>query len=184
MNNLLSSLRRSTWLQALALCLLLPSFAMLPTTVNANPQGGVVVSGAAEILQGEGFDPAFLEIMQSSDKAIINWQDFSIAAGESTRFNVPGATSATLSRVTGGNLSAIYGNLSSNGKLILVNPNGILVGPTGVIDAFGGFIGTTLDIDDNDFLAGGDDVFVGGSSAHASNSGVKPLPGRAHGTST
>src|SRR5690606_39101860 len=110
-------------------------------------------------------------IMQSSDKAIINWADFSIGEGETTRFNVPGATSATLNRVTSGNPSAILGNLISNGKLLLINQNGILVGPGGSIDAFGGFIGSTLDIDDHDFLNGGDDVFMGTSGAGITNYG-------------
>lgn len=171
MNNPLRTLRRSALLQAIALCVLLPSFVMLPTNVHANPQGGVVVAGAAEILQGEDFDPAFLEILQSSDKAIINWEDFSIGEGETTRFNVPGVTSATLNRVISGNPSAIYGNLISNGKLILVNQNGIVVGPGGAIDAFGGFIGSTLDINDGDFLNGGDDVFSGSSVAGVTNFG-------------
>ena len=172
MKNLLSTMRRSTLLQAIALCLLLPSFAMLPSNLNANPQGGIVVEGIAEILQGENFDPAFLEIMQSSDKAILNWEDFSIGEGETTKFNVPGAGSATLNRVTGANLSSIYGNLISNGKVILVNQNGIMVGPGGVIDAFGGFIGSTLDIDNADFMNGGDDVFTGSTANGVTNLGT------------
>ena len=77
-----------------------------------------------------------------------------------------------LNRVISGNPSAILGNLISNGKLLLINQNGILVGPGGTIDAFGGFIGSTLDIDDNDFLNGGDDVFMGTSAAGITNFGT------------
>ncbi|NLT72033.1 MAG: filamentous hemagglutinin N-terminal domain-containing protein, partial [Verrucomicrobiaceae bacterium] len=103
-------------------------------------------------------------------RAILHWQDFSIAAGETTRFVQPSATSAALNRVLGGNPSAIYGTLSSNGQIFLINPNGILVGPSGVVDT-GGFLASTLDISDENFLSGGDLRFKGTSDASVVNLG-------------
>ena len=132
----------------------------------ANPTGGTVVAGSATI----GAAGPTLSINQSTQNAIINWQQFSIASGETTKFIVPNS-GATLNRVTGGNTSAIYGNLQSNGTLYLVNPSGIVVGPSGRIDT-ASFLASTLDISNQQFLSGGDLRFAGNSGASVENDGV------------
>jgi filamentous hemagglutinin family protein len=130
----------------------------------ANPTGGAVVAGAATI----GAAGKTLSINQSSNNAIINWQTFSIASGETTRFFVPSSTSTTLNFVAAGNPSAIYGTLASNGRLFLVNPSGILVGASGRIDT-AGFLGSTL----NPNASGsGTIVFSGDSTAGIKNLGT------------
>ncbi len=146
----------------------MPSLVTLSPAVRANPTDGVVVNGVAEF---NAEIPGHLQILQHTDKAIINWGDFSIADGEITQFFQPSATSAALNRVVGVNPSVLNGLLTGNGKILLINQNGIMVGPNGVIDVFGGFIGSTLDIDDADFLNGGDDRFYGGSTAGVTNYG-------------
>jgi filamentous hemagglutinin family protein len=112
-----------------------------------------------------------LTINQSTANAIINWQQFSIASGELTKFLVPNSSSATLNRVLGGNPSQIYGTLQSNGILYLVNPSGIVVGPSGRIDT-AGFLASTLDVSNEQFLAGGGLNFAGASDASIDNEGV------------
>ena len=131
-----------------------------------NPTGGAVVAGSATI----GSAGATLSINQSTQNAIINWQQFSIAGGETTKFIVPNS-GATLNRVIGGNPSAIYGSLQSNGTLYLVNPSGIVVGPSGRIDT-AGFLASTLDISNQQFLAGGNLEFAGNSGASVENDGI------------
>jgi filamentous hemagglutinin family protein len=138
-----------------------------PASVWGNPTGGAVVAGSATI----GSAGSTLNITQSSTTAIINWQQFSIANGELTRFNVPTSSSATLNRVVGGNPSAIYGSLQSNGILYLVNPSGIVVGPSGRIDT-AGFLASTLDVSNQQFLKGGDLNFAGASNASIDNEGT------------
>jgi filamentous hemagglutinin family protein len=132
-----------------------------------NPTGGQVASGNATITNAG----STLNINQGSDKAIINWQSFSIDSGELTKFLVPNSSSATLNRVLGGNPSAIYGTLQSNGKLFLVNPSGIVVGAGGRIDT-AGFLGSTLNVSDSEFLKGGDLHFLGTSGAGIDNQGT------------
>ena len=66
-------------------------------------------------------------IDQTSNKAIINWNTFSIGAGESVRFNQPSASSIALNRVLGNTRSEIFGSLTANGQIFLVNPNGVLM---------------------------------------------------------
>ncbi|MDA7922002.1 filamentous hemagglutinin N-terminal domain-containing protein [Verrucomicrobiales bacterium] len=126
--------------------------------IQANPSGGVVVNGDVTFSGGAGN----LQINQGSQKAIIDWADFSIDAGELTQFNQPGSTAAVLNRVTGGNPSAIHGALKANGNVFVINPNGILVGANGTIDVHGLAL-STLDVSNGEFLAGGDMVFKGGS---------------------
>ncbi len=138
---------------------------------QANPRGGVVTAGSAEIIASE-LDPSFLQIIQSSNKAIINWQDFSIGAGEHTQFVQPSQMAAILNRVVSGNPSAIAGLMSSNGKVLVVNQNGIVVTPSGVIDTAGGLVLSTLDIKDADFLNGMDDSFLGTTAAGVTNYGT------------
>ncbi|WP_165904798.1 two-partner secretion domain-containing protein [Sulfurisoma sediminicola] len=90
----------------------------------------------------------------NSSGAILEWNRFGIPAGEAVRFIQSSASSSVLNRVlAGGGLSAIYGSLSSNGKVWLVNPAGILVGPGGTVDT-AGFVASTLAVRDADFLAG------------------------------
>src|SRR6188474_793265 len=114
----------------------------------ANPTGPAVVSGNAS------FNAAGKNLtVTNSPNAIINWQGFSIGAGEATRFQQQSAASAVLNRVVGQDPSAILGTLSSNGRVFLVNPNGILFGQGSRVDV-GGLVASTLNITDSDFLAG------------------------------
>lgn len=136
--------------RAVALATALSIGAASVTPAFANPGGGTVVGGDATIVETSA---TRLDINQSSDKAIINWHDFSIAQGEHTNFNQPGADSIALNRVTGGDPSAILGQLSANGIVMLLNPNGVLFGASAQIDV-AGILATTADIADSDFMAG------------------------------
>src|SRR5580700_1517213 len=83
----------------------------------ANPHGGNVSFGSVTIHQSgnEEF------IHQFSNDAIINWQAFNIAHGQTTDFIQP-AGGVTLNRINPANgVSQIYGALDANGTLILVN---------------------------------------------------------------
>jgi filamentous hemagglutinin family protein len=113
------------------------------------PSGGVVTAGDASIA-AEG---NAMTIEQASDKAILEWGDFSIGSGASVDFRQPGSGSVALNRVVGGNPSAIHGSLSANGKLFLVNPSGILFGAGSSVNV-GGLVASTLGISDSDFLSG------------------------------
>jgi filamentous hemagglutinin family protein len=122
--------------------------AAFAVPAQAAPVGPVVVNGSATFSQNGNS----LTITNSAN-AILNWQKFSIAAGESVRFNQPSASSSVLNRVLGADPSVIYGQLSSNGRVWLVNPAGIMVGPSGRVDT-AAFVASTLQVKDSDFLAG------------------------------
>ena len=115
----------------------------------AAPQGGTVVAGQATITQPT---PISQVINQTTNKAIIDWKSFSIASGEKVRFNQPSTSAVTLNRVTGYDPSYILGEMSSNGKIFLVNPYGVVFGAGARVDV-GGLVASTLSIANSDFLA-------------------------------
>src|SRR5438132_12131955 len=140
-------------------------FLALSSVGFANPKGESVVAGQA------GFTRAGSSLkITTSDRAIINWQDFSIQNGETTQFSQPSSSSVTLNRVVSGNPSAIFGDLRANGQIYLINPNGILIGESGRIDT-GGFLASTLDVSNQEFLSGKEIHFFGPSKAAISNHG-------------
>jgi filamentous hemagglutinin family protein len=129
---------------------LIPGLAFWHPLATANPRGGNVVHGNVNIGAGTGGN---LQIRQNSQNAIIDWEQFSIDAGELTQFRQPNSNAAVLNRVTGGDPSAIHGALRANGNVFVINPNGILVGPGGAIDVHG-LVLSTLDVSNGEFLAG------------------------------
>jgi filamentous hemagglutinin family protein len=134
--------------------LLLATSALVPlglASALANPLGGQVVGGAASIA-GQG--TSSVTVTQSSQNAVINWQSFNIGAGEITRFVQPNSSATMLNRVTGdANPSTIFGTLQGNGRVFVINPNGVLIGAGAVVNT-AGFLATTHDISNADFMAG------------------------------
>ncbi|NUU03307.1 beta strand repeat-containing protein [Herbaspirillum robiniae] len=113
------------------------------------PAGWSVVNGNVTFTQNGNT----LNISQLSPQAIANFASFSIGSNAVVDISQPSSAAAFLAKVTGGDISQIYGKLTAPGTVALYNPNGILIGPGGMVDV-GRFIATTLAINDNDFLAG------------------------------
>ena len=114
----------------------------------ANPEGPTVRHGQVNISPG-----THAQIQQLTDRAIVDWNSFSVGRNESLVFLQPSQLSVILNRVTGGDPSAILGQLSANGNVFLINPNGILFGPDSVVNV-GGLVASTLNLNDDDFLSG------------------------------
>ncbi len=149
--------------------MLIAAAMLAPNAAFANPEGPVIAAGGVAIRPG---GPGQLDIVQTTSKAIIDWQRFGVGEGEHTRFQQPDANAIALNRVVGPDRSDILGRLSANGQVWLVNPNGIVFGPNAKVDV-GGLIATTHDIRNDDFLAGRYG-FEGrsGSTATVENDGV------------
>ncbi len=93
-------------------------------------------------------------VTQGQDKGIINWKGgMDVLSGDALQFAVPNANSVTLNRITNGMPTKIDGTLSSNGRLVVVNPSGMMVGATGQVNV-SSLIATTADVKNSDFLAG------------------------------
>jgi filamentous hemagglutinin family protein len=134
-----------------------------PTTL---PTGGSVAAGAATITQSG----SRMDVTQSSQRGIINWQSFNIGSQAWVNFNQPNSSAVTLNRVTGGNVSEILGKLTANGQVFLVNPSGIVFGRDAQINV-GGLVGSTMSIRDDDFMAGNYRFQRNGSTGQIINQG-------------
>ncbi|WP_161599039.1 GLUG motif-containing protein [Aidingimonas lacisalsi] len=113
------------------------------------PSGEEVVGGEADI-ERQGDD---LTVEQSSHRAAIEWERFSIGKGKTVRFKQPGSDAAALNRVTGDQVSEIRGALEANGRVFLVNPSGVTFSPSARVDV-GALVASTLDISTEDFMNG------------------------------
>ncbi|HEX2752849.1 MAG TPA: filamentous hemagglutinin N-terminal domain-containing protein, partial [Alphaproteobacteria bacterium] len=136
----------------MAFCITLAGFVSFAGfEAAANPADGTVVAGSATI---NGTGTGHVTINQTSNKAIIEWGNFDINAGETTQFIQPGTSSLALNRVVNSNqATAINGNLIANGKVLVINPNGVLIGATGNVDV-AGFVASTADIGNTAFMTG------------------------------
>ncbi|PKM31082.1 MAG: hypothetical protein CVV07_02665 [Gammaproteobacteria bacterium HGW-Gammaproteobacteria-11] len=152
-----SGLALKTLAASLLLVFSLPLYAL--------PTDGVVTAGSATISTG----PGSMTINQSSQNVALNWQSFNIGQGEAVQFVQPNSSSVALNRVLGADPSSILGNLSANGQVFLINPNGIVFGQGASVNV-NGLVASTLDINDADFMAG-EYTLVGDSAAAVLNQG-------------
>ncbi|MFP5382543.1 MAG: filamentous hemagglutinin N-terminal domain-containing protein [Gammaproteobacteria bacterium] len=112
------------------------------------PTGEVVRHGDATFTRTDNS----LTIDQRTGKLVVNWNDFSVGAGNLVDFR-QNPTDIALNRVVGDNPSYIFGDIRAGGQVFLVNQAGILFSPTARVDA-AGLVASTLGISDEDFLAG------------------------------
>jgi len=108
--------------------------------LSAAPENPVVVSGDVSFTNSA----QALEVT-ASDRAIVDWQRFSIDVGETVRFLQPSTAAVVLNRVTGTDVSALSGTLQSNGTVYLINPRGVIVGAAAWGNGTLGLVGTLSD---------------------------------------
>ena len=124
--------------------------ALTPLMALGSPTGGQVAAGSATITN-TGSNRTIID--QSSQRAIINWQQFSVGANQYVQFVQPNSSSVVLNRVIGGNISNIFGDITANGQVFLINPNGILFGRGATLD-MSGLVASTFSISDQNFMQG------------------------------
>ncbi|MEE4249351.1 MAG: filamentous hemagglutinin N-terminal domain-containing protein, partial [Alcanivoracaceae bacterium] len=112
------------------------------------PTGEDITHGDADIFR----DTDSLTVDQHSSNLVINWDDFSIASGNTVNF-LQNRSDMVLNRVVGDNPSNIFGSINAGGQVFLINQSGILFAPGARVDA-AGLVASTLDMADEDFLSG------------------------------
>ena len=111
-------------------------------SVYGLPTGEQVVHGQVTVARP---DAQRMQIDQASPKGIVNWQGFSIGAAEHVNITQPSASAALLNRVVGNNPSEIFGRLTANGQVFLVNNAGVLFAPGASVEV-GSLLASTLSI--------------------------------------
>ena len=129
---------------------------------NALPHYGSVISGNGNISTSSGK----MIIKQNTSNLKINWNSFNIRSGQKVIFIQPNSSSVAINTVTSANPSYIYGALSANGIVFLVNPYGITIGPGGMVNT-GGFLAAAENMSQK---TNGNYFFSGNGSV--SNSGI------------
>jgi filamentous hemagglutinin family protein len=151
---------------ALAAAMLMAGGAVDAADSRAALPGGLqIIAGQASVATNGS-----RMTVTNTNNTILNWQSFSVGQGSSVTFNQPNASSQVLNRVVGSDPSNILGQISSNGKVWLLNPYGVLFGASARVDV-GGLVTSTLNIGDADFQAGRYSLF-GNSTPAGTNAAV------------
>ena len=138
-----------------------------PPAPNQLPTGGQVAAGIAAI----GTNGNTMTVTQTSDRAAINWNTFDIGSQAQVNFVQPSSQAVALNRVNSPNPSQIYGQLSSNGQVYLINAAGVYFAPGAQVNV-GGIVATTMQMSDAAFMAGSTTFDRNGSTGKVINDGT------------
>lgn len=122
----------------------------------ATPAANTLPTGESVAVGTATFDRSVinqLTVNQSGNKLITNWNSFDVGSAAQVVFVQPDAASIALNRVASGSASEIFGRVTANGQLAIVNPNGITFGAGSQVNA-ASLVASALDIQDTDFNAG------------------------------
>lgn len=114
------------------------------------PTGGQVTAGSATINTAPN---AVMNIDQTTQRAVVDWNTFNVGNAARVNFNQPNANAATLNRVLDSSPSQILGRIVAPGQVILSNPNGVHFGSSASVDV-GSLTATTHSLSLADFMAG------------------------------
>src|SRR5215475_9200525 len=118
-----------------------------PGICGTNPS--FVTSGAASAtVAGKN-----LSVNQTTNSATLNWSSFNIGADGTVNFVQPSKSAVALNRIYDASPSQIFGDLTSNGQIYLINANGFLFGRTASVNV-GGLIASSMNITDSTFANG------------------------------
>jgi filamentous hemagglutinin len=91
-------------------------------------------------------------INQQRDKIVVDWKSFDIGSSASVHFDQRGNTNwAALNRIWDASPSQIYGRLTADGKIYLLNQNGILFAPGSQVNIHT-LIASSLNLSKSDFM--------------------------------
>ena len=89
-----------------------------------------------------------LTVNQTANNALLNWQSFNIGQGSGVKFVQPSATSVAVNEIYQNSPSQIFGSLTANGRIYLINQNGILFGAGAQVNV-AGLVASSLNITPN-----------------------------------
>ena len=115
----------------LATGLLTGGLLLAPLAYSA-PEGGKVIEGQGSISEVSELDT---HISQLSQNLLMEFESFDLTQDESVLISQPNAAAWFVGNIVGGSPTAIFGSISANGKVALVNAQGIIFGETSSVSA-------------------------------------------------
>ena len=139
---------------AAAIRAIIASFAVIgPASVYAGelpvPSAALATLGRADqVVNGNK-----MTINQYTNQAILNWQSFNIGKENTVQFKQPSSSAVALNRIFQDDPSRIFGKLTANGQVYLLNQNGFVFGRDSQVNV-NTLVASTLDISDETFQRG------------------------------
>jgi len=135
------------------------------------PSGGSISWGSGSI-ETTG---SSMTVRQNSENMIADWNSFNIGSSASVEFVQPGSDATALNRIHSESPSRIEGQLSSNGRVFLLNSSGIIIGQDAQVNV-GGLLATSLEMADDEFLNGHYQLVGHAHSGDIVNNGTIRVP--------
>ncbi|MDI9348017.1 MAG: filamentous hemagglutinin N-terminal domain-containing protein, partial [Methylacidiphilales bacterium] len=126
-------------LHAVSMLIFLLPFLLRSFVVEGAPQFESVGSGQATVTQNS----ADTTINQITDSITLNWSGFDINSNERVIFNQPSNSAIAINNITGQTPSQIFGSITANGRIVLLNPQGFYFGAASSVSANTFIVATT-----------------------------------------
>ncbi|MBN1906196.1 MAG: filamentous hemagglutinin family protein [Deltaproteobacteria bacterium] len=128
-----------------------PSKGVIAPNINSLPSLKNIVQGVSSL---ENIGNNQLIIHQNQSNAIIEWDSFDIGANGWVHYNQQNNSAwKVLNRIFDNDPSLIYGRLTADGHVYLINQNGIFFSPGSRVNV-GSLVASSLNISDSDFITG------------------------------
>lgn len=123
----------------------------LPVLLDTNNPG----DGVERIDYTDDGETSSMTVHQDEERASLDWESFNVGENAEVYFDQNGnANWYALNRIYDANPSQIFGQLSADGKVYLINQNGMLFGANSQVRNLHTLVASTLNIAEEDFEAG------------------------------
>ncbi|MHB8544948.1 MAG: two-partner secretion domain-containing protein, partial [Leptospirales bacterium] len=154
---------------SLTLAIFLAMGPLMPEVALALPHGGKITSGSGSIKTVGNTTT----IQQNSNALSINWNSFNISANQAVNYLQPSFSSLALNFISGTSASQIFGHLSANGQVFLMNPFGIVFGQSAQVNV-GGLLAAGMNLQKYAF---GTQLILSGTGTVSNAGHITALPG-------
>ena len=104
---------------------------LVPTGTVAQPNLNTVLKGSAQVSS----TATTTTITQTSQSTTLNWNSFDVSQNQRVTFNQPSSSSIAINNILDTSPSQIFGSITANGRIVLLNPNGFYFGAHSSVSA-------------------------------------------------
>ena len=104
---------------------------LVPTGTVAQPNLNTVLKGSAQVSS----TTTTTTITQTSQSTTLNWNSFDVSQNQRVTFNQPSSSSIAINNILDTSPSQIFGSITANGRIVLLNPNGFYFGAHSSVSA-------------------------------------------------